>query len=174
MIYDNFFYIGKIVSKFSYKGECLILYDTDSPNDFLTFNFIYILENDNLIKYNITKCKLHKNKFFRIKIEGINSDIEIKKFMNKKIFLPKKLLPKLSGNEFYYHEIIGFAIKNNENEIMGKIISIDDSLKQPIVTIKNLKNQFLIPLHKDIIIKLDRSKKELLLNLAEGLENLNS
>ena len=26
----------------------------------------------------------------------------------------------------------------------------------------------------DIIIKLDRSKKELLLNLAEGLENLNS
>ena len=55
-----------------------------------------------------------------------------------------------------------------------KIISIDDSLKQPIVTIKNIKNQFLIPLHKDIIIKLDRSKKELLLNLAEGLENLNS
>ena len=56
--------------------------------------------------------------------------------MNKKIFLPKKLLPKLSENEFYYHEIIGFVIKNNENEIMGKIISIDDSLKQPIVTIK--------------------------------------
>ena len=173
MIYDNFFYLGKIVSKFSYKGECLILYDTDSPKDFLNINFIYILENDNLIKYNITKCKLHKNKFFRIKIEEVNSDIEIKKFMNKKIFLPKKLLPKLSWNEFYYYEIIVILIKNNENVIIGKIVSIDDTLKQPIVTIKNKKNQFLIPLHKDIIIKLDRPKKELLLNLAEGLENLN-
>ena len=67
MIYDNFFYVGKIVSKFSYKGECLILYDTDSPNDFLTFNFIYILENDNLIKYNITKCKYIKINFFVLK-----------------------------------------------------------------------------------------------------------
>ena len=174
MISDNFFYIGKIVSKFSYKGECLILYDTDSPIDFLMINFLYIQEKDSLIKFNLTKCRLHKKKFFRIKIEEINSDTEIEKFMNKKVFLPKKMLPKLSGNQFYYHEIIGFVLKNNENEIIGKIISIDDSLKQPILTIKNQNNQFLIPLHKDIVIKLDRSKKELILNLVEGLDNLNN
>tara|TARA_B100000963_G_scaffold358751_1_gene384176 strand:- start:14461 stop:14985 length:525 start_codon:yes stop_codon:yes gene_type:complete len=174
MIYDDFFYVGKVVSKFSYKGECLILYDTDSPTDFLMINFIYILENDSLIKYDINKCKLHKNKFFRIKIEDANSDMEIEKFINKKVFLPKKLLPKLSGNAFYYYEIIGFVLKNNDYKTIGKVLSVDDSLKQPIVTIKNKKNQFLIPLHRDIVIKMDRSKQELILNLAEGLDNINN
>ena len=31
--------------------------------------------------------------------------------IGKNVFLPLSTLPKLSGNQFYYHEVIGFEVR---------------------------------------------------------------
>jgi 16S rRNA processing protein RimM len=43
------------------------------------------------------------------------------------------MLPKLSGNKFYFHEVIGFEVEDQRLGIVGKIESINDSTAQPLL-----------------------------------------
>jgi 16S rRNA processing protein RimM len=40
------------------------------------------------------------------------------------------MLPKLTGNKFYFHEVIGFEV---EDLACGKIQSINDTTAQPLL-----------------------------------------
>ena len=44
--------------------------------------------------------------------------------MNCEVYLPLSMLPKLTGNKFYYHEVIGFEIEDQRVGVFGKIVSI--------------------------------------------------
>ena len=79
------------------------------------------------------------------------------------------LLPKLSGNKFYFHEIIGYkAIDTEEGEI-GTIEAVLDGNAQDIFQIKRGKKEILIPIVDDFLLEVNREKKEILLNAPEGL-----
>jgi 16S rRNA processing protein RimM len=40
------------------------------------------------------------------------------------------MLPKLTGNKFYFHEVIGFEVEDKPG-VVGKIESINDTTAQP-------------------------------------------
>jgi 16S rRNA processing protein RimM len=46
-------------------------------------------------------------------------------------------LPKLEGNKFYYHEVIGFEIEDQRLGVLGKIVSINDTTAQPLFEVLN-------------------------------------
>jgi 16S rRNA processing protein RimM len=51
--------------------------------------------------------------------------------MGNDLYLPLKMLPKLSGNKFYFHEVIGFEVEDQRWH-SWKIESINDSTAQPL------------------------------------------
>ena len=116
---ENCFFLGTIVSKYSFKGELLAKVDTDSPKIYQNLKTVLVEKTEGLIPFFITKSNLHKSHLLRIKFEGINTELEAKKILNLKLYLPLNQLPKLKGNKFYYHEIIGFSLLNQNKKKMG-------------------------------------------------------
>jgi 16S rRNA processing protein RimM len=53
--------------------------------------------------------------------------------MGNDIYLPLKMLPKLTGNKFYFHEVIGFEVEDKRLGVVGKIESINDTTAQPLL-----------------------------------------
>ena len=43
---SKFFYLGKIIRKFSFKGELIIFLDTDSPSTYYDLKKVYVKEDD--------------------------------------------------------------------------------------------------------------------------------
>ncbi len=43
---DDFYYVGKITKKFSFRGEVIIFLDTDSPEFYYNIKKFYIKLND--------------------------------------------------------------------------------------------------------------------------------
>ena len=108
---EDCFYLGKIVKKYSFKGEVLLKLDTDQPELYEYLDALFLDINNSLIPYFIEKSQLHKSNLLRLKFEDVSTEIDAEQLLKKEVYLPLALLPKLEGNAFYYHEIIGFTQK---------------------------------------------------------------
>ena len=105
----------------------------------------------------------------KIKFEGVDSEKEAKELLKKDLFLPLDMLPKLEGNQFYYHEVTGFSVIDQFDTKIGTIKTVNDSGPQPLFVIDSNGNEILIPIHDDFIKELDRKSKRIFLDLPEGL-----
>jgi 16S rRNA processing protein RimM len=166
---EDCFYLGKIAKKFSFKGEVLIYLDTDEPEEYHDMESVFVECNNNLIPYFILESSLHKNDFLRVKFEDISSEEEADAIMGNEVYLPLKMLPKLTGNKFYYHEVIGFEIEDKRLGVFGKIVSINDSSAQPLFEVLNGDVEILVPMIDHFLVKIDRDNKKVIMDLPEGL-----
>ena len=87
---ENCFFLGTIVSKYSFKGELLAKVDTDSPKIYQNLKTVLVEKKEGLIPFFITKSNLHKSHLLRIKFEGINTELEAKKNIEFKIIFTFK------------------------------------------------------------------------------------
>jgi 16S rRNA processing protein RimM len=166
---EKCFYLGKIAKKFSFKGEILIFLDTDEPELYDNMESVFINFDKNLIPFFIENSSLHKNDLLRVKFEDVDSEEEADKLINKEIYLPLTSLPKLEGNKFYYHEVIGFEIEDQRVGVFGIIQSINDSSAQPLFEVLNGNVEILIPMIDAFLVKIDRANKKVIMDLPEGL-----
>ncbi len=166
---EDCFYLGKIAKKFSFKGEVLAYLDTDEPELYENLESVFVEFNKNLVPFFIESSSLHKNDFLRIRFEDMNTEEDADAIMNCPIYLPISMLPKLSGNKFYFHEVIGFEIEDKRVGVFGKIVSINDTTAQPLFEVENGAVQLLIPMIDQFLVKIDRPNKKVLMDLPEGL-----
>ena len=166
------FYLGKIVKKYSFKGELLVKLDTDEPEIFKNLESVFISLRNNLIPFFVDSCKLHKSQLLRIKFEDVDSEEDAEALLKSDLYLPLSILPTLSGNKFYYHEVTGFTIIDENFGEVGVIDNINDTGAQELFVIDRDGIEILIPVNDQFIKKVDRDKKQILVNTPEGLIDL--
>jgi 16S rRNA processing protein RimM len=163
------FYLGKIAKKFSFKSEVLLYLDTDEPELYENLESVLVEMNKNLIPFFIENSSLHKNDFLRVKFEEVDSEEEADSIIGCEIYLPLTMLPKLEGNKFYFHEVIGFKVEDKRLGIVGEIVSINDTTAQPLFEVLNNGVEILIPMIDHFLLEIDRKNKKVVMDLPEGL-----
>ncbi|MBS7787156.1 16S rRNA processing protein RimM [Flavobacterium sp. CYK-55] len=166
---EDCFYLGKIAKKFSFKGEVLIYLDTDEPELYENMESVFVELNNHLVPFFIEHSLLHKNDLLRVRFEDVKNEQEADELVGAEVYLPLKMLPKLTGNKFYFHEVIGFTVTDQRLGKVGTIQKILDNTAQPLFQIEHEGQEILIPMVDHFIIKVDRSAKNILLDVPEGL-----
>ena len=166
------FFVGKIVKKYSFKGELLVKLDTDDPEQFLEMESVFVEQHKNLVPFFIEKLSLHKSSLLRVKFEEVTTEHDANAMLGTELYLPLDLLPKLSGNKFYYHEIVGFAVIDENHGPIGTVAGVNDSTPQHLFEIDFNGTEILIPINDQIIKKVDRDTNTLYLEAPDGLIDL--
>lgn len=166
---EDCFYLGKIAKKFSFKGEVLAYLDTDEPELYENLESVFVECNKHLVPFFIETSSFHKNDFLRIRFEDITTEEEAEALLGNDLYLPLSMLPKLSGNKFYFHEVIGFEVEDLRLGIVGTIQSINDSTAQPLFEVLKDDVEILIPMVDHFLVTIDRDNKKVVMNLPEGL-----
>jgi len=142
---EDCFYLGKIVTKYSFKGEVVIKLDTDEPELYKEMESVYVEFGANLVPFFIEKSSLHKGNQLRVQFEDVYSDEAADSILKCGIYLPMDLLPKLEGNKFYFHEVIGFTVVDVNFGKVGTIVHINDKAAQPLFEIDSDGTEIFIP-----------------------------
>ncbi|WP_179021714.1 ribosome maturation factor RimM [Winogradskyella forsetii] len=169
---EECFYLGKIVKKYSFKGELLAKLDTDEPDLYDNLDAIFIDLRGNLVPFFIESSQLHKSNLLRLKFEDVNTEADADALIKTELYLPLDLLPKLEGDKFYFHEVIGFTIKDKNYGKVGVLKGINDSTAQALFEIDRDGIEILIPMNDEFIVKVDRKNKTIEVNTPEGLIDL--
>ncbi|WP_127022332.1 ribosome maturation factor RimM [Flagellimonas beolgyonensis] len=169
---EDCFYLGKVVSKYSFKGEVLVKLDTDEPDIYENMESVFVSLGNNLVPFFIDRCRLHKSNLLRIDFEEVKDEPTADKIIGAELYLPLSMLPPLSGNKFYFHEVIGFTLMDEVHGDIGVIQSINDSASQDLFEVEKEGKQLLIPINDDIITKVDRKNRTIHVKTPEGLVDL--
>jgi len=169
---EDCFYLGKIVTKYSFKGEVVIKLDTDEPELYKNMESVYVDFGNNLVPFFIDKSSLHKGNQLRVQFEDVYSEEEADSILKCGIYLPLDLLPKLDGDKFYFHEVIGFTVIDINFGEVGSIVHINDKAAQPLFEIDREGKEIFIPMIDDFIKKVDRENRQIQVETPEGLIQL--
>ncbi|MGJ8591892.1 MAG: ribosome maturation factor RimM [Aquaticitalea sp.] len=166
------FFVGRIVKKYSFKGELLIKLDTDEPEIYEDMESVFVELRNNLVPFFIESSQLHKSELLRIKFEDVDSEMDADSLLKCDLYLPLEFLPKLEDDKFYYHEIIGFEVQDVNFGKVGVVKSINDSTAQALFEIDRDGIEILIPMNDAFIKKVDKKKKLITVETPEGLIEL--
>lgn len=170
MTKEECYLLGKITKPFGFKGQVVMFLDVDCPDDYAELDSAFIEIKGNLVPY-----------FF--KIENINGNKAVATFEELKpeeaqalvgheMYLPLDMLPKLTGNQFYFHEVVGFRVIDEEHGDIGVIQSIIEYPAQPLFQIDKDGTEILIPVIDPIIKNVNRTLKTIAINAPTGLIDL--
>lgn len=170
---EDCFFLGSITKKHGTSGDVVVYLDTDQPNAYTNLESVLIRRGGDLIPFFISDITPLKEHQFRFTFEEINSIEEAESWIDSELYLPLALLPPLSGKKFYFHEVIGFEVIQNQSESIGLIQEVLDRPTQPILVIKDSNDtEILIPAIDEFIDSIDRPEKKLYIQAPEGLIDL--
>ncbi len=169
---EDCFFVGTVVSKYSFKGEVLLKLDTDEPEQYQSIHTLFLGLDNTIIPYFVVKSSMHKPGLLRIKLEDVTSEEDANMLLKAKAYLPLSELPTLSGNKFYYHEIIGFLVEDKTLGVLGYISGVNEQTAQATLEVDINGKKALIPIVDDIILKVDRNAKTLHVSTPAGLIDL--
>jgi len=169
---EDCFYLGKIVRKHSFKGEVVVKLDTDEPELYQNLESVFIALGNNLVPFFIEESLLQKGNQLRIRFEDVANEDDADAIMGSELYLPLEFLPKLKGNKFYFHEIIGFDIEDVNYGYVGVVKGVNDSSAQPLFEINSNGVDVFIPMIDNFIKKVDRENNKIIVETPEGLIDL--
>jgi 16S rRNA processing protein RimM len=169
MTKDECFYLGQIVSKFSFKGELQIKLDTDEPELYEHLESIFVDYRNKLIPFFVEKSNLQKSNLLRVKLEEVNEEAHADDLLKRDVYLPLSKLPKLDGNKFYYHEVIGYKAVDAAHGEIGTIQFVNDQTMQALFFIDFNGKEIIIPVNDRFIQKVDKDKHIIYFQTPEGL-----
>jgi len=172
MTKEECFYLGRIVSKFSFKGEVLIKLDTDEPETYLEMESVFVDYDNNLVPFFIEKSSLQKSNLLRVKFEEVDTEEDADDLMKCDLYLPLNMLPELDEDQFYYHEIIGYTVEDANYGTVGVLTGVNDTTSQALFEIEKDGKQILIPMNDQFLQKVDKKNKKIFVETPEGLIDL--
>jgi 16S rRNA processing protein RimM len=166
---SDFFYLGKVVKTHGIHGELSGFVDADDPLVYSTLHGVFINTRQGLLPYEFDSLKIEEKGRCLFKLKDIDTIEQAGRFVSREMYLPLNMLPPLTGNNFYFHEVKGYAVIDVVHGNIGVVTGVIESTMQPLLQVEYLGKEILIPLHDDIIINLDRTKKIMKVKTPDGL-----
>ena len=155
MTKEECFYLGRVAKTHGIKGEITIKLDVDDPSAYLGMKYFFLEINKVLTPFFVDKITDSGDKFF-VSVQDVKT-VEAASAL------------KLSGKQFYYHEVKGFVLVDTQKGELGPIHDIIEYPTQAIIQVMKDGKEILIPILEQVIQKVDRKAKKLYVTAPEGL-----
>ena len=169
----NYFNVGKIVNTQGLQGEMRVLSVTDFAEERFKKGAVLALFDDKdqfVMEVEIASHRKGKN-FDIIKFKGLYHINDIEKYKGFSLKIAEENLTDLDEGEFYYYEIIGLDVYEND-QFIGQIKEILQPGANDVCVVKRKgKKDLLLPYIPPVVLNIDIENNRVDVELLEGLDD---
>ncbi|MCJ8498211.1 ribosome maturation factor RimM [Chryseobacterium salipaludis] len=165
---EDCYFLGRITRRHGLQGNVFLKLDTDQPEMYNKLESVFVDINGLLVPFFIAKQSWGKTDTLVISFKNA-TEAMVDQVLSKDVYLPLSTLPELTGNKFYYHEVTGFQILDEDGTHCGTICSVNDQTAQHYFILDLDGKEVIIPIVRDWILEVNREEKTIRMSLPEGL-----
>jgi len=165
----DFLAIGKLRKPFGLRGEMKIEVFTDHLDVLKSGSEVFT--DIELEKRKISTFRKMGNTFV-IHFSGIDNPEIAKTLNNQLVYIESNLLPELDKGSYYYHQLIGLTVEDENGAKLGVLKEILETGANDVYVVFNEENQkeILIPAIKSAVIKIDIESKLIIVKVPKWYE----
>lgn len=163
--------VGKIVNTHGIRGEVRVISLTDFPEERYQKGATLLLFKEGMPPLSLTVAshRRHKN-FDLLTFEGYPNINDVQNFRDGILKVNKEDLANLEEDEYYYHQIIGLTVLDENKQEIGKIKEIlSPGANDVWVVQRKGKKDALIPYIASVVTGIDLDNGVVNIELPEGL-----
>lgn len=156
--------MGRILAPYGVLGWLKIHPDTQEFEGLLDYKTWWVGKDNDWRELAVMNAKIH-NDVLVVKLQGIDDRDAAFAFKGKQIAVPRALLPKLEDDEYYWADLIGLRVKNQQDVDFGNIIDVFATGANDVVVVKSDTGQErLLPYIAQVILAVDLAEKAMLVD----------
>ena len=159
--------LGEVIKTHGLNGEVSISLEVDFPDEYQDLESVFLEQQGKLIPFFIATIQVNGNKAL-VKFEDIETLDDARAIVKSKLYLPLSALPELEEGQYYFHDLVGCEVYE-ENIKLGAIKEVIDLNGNQLIVIHSKGKEVLIPHKDEILTSVDTEAKKVMVNLPEGL-----
>lgn len=153
--------VGKIGSTYGVKGWLKIHTYTEFGDNILKFHPWFLQKNNGpWVSIQIENSRLH-NKGIIVKFPGIDTPEQARLLTGSLIGVTQDQLPPLGKNEYYWSDLIGLTVINQNGQVLGKVSYLMETGSNDVLVVKGEKEHAIPYLLGRYITSIDLTKQEI-------------
>lgn len=161
--------MGRIVAPYGVLGWLKVLPDTETIDSLFDYDTWWIGKEGSWRECIVEAAKIH-NDVLVVKLRGVDDRDAAFACKGQQVAVPRSALPEPDEDEYYWSDLIGLAVKNQQNVEFGVVTEVfetganDVIVVKPLIAEKNEVQERLIPFIADVVLEVDVKAKTMLVN----------
>lgn len=164
----NSIHVGKIVATFGVDGWVILKHSLGKKTNFKDVETIFIeITKAKPIPFFLIKAKSKTTEETYLNIEGILTKEKAHLLVGKQVWLTEEDFRKLAGKQSAI-ALLGYTIMENK-KVIGIVNEVIEQPHQILLSTIIQDKEVYIPIHEDSLQKINHTKKEIEVQLPDGL-----
>lgn len=167
---DDVFSVGLTRKPYGIKGEIIVQFKRAEYAD-LDAEFYFLRIDGIPVPFLIEDFTYTTDETARVKFEDLNDEKMASQYSNMEVLVDRSLIDTNHDNDSNggWITFIGYSIINQNDELVGTIIEVDESTINVLLILEKDGEELLIPATEDFVLNLNFDDKIIKMNLPEGL-----
>ena len=168
--------MGRVVAPYGVYGWLKVIPDTEAIDGLFDYDTWWLGKGDDWREMVVETAKLH-NDVIVVKLEGIDDRDAAFACKGKQIAVPRDQLPEPETNEYYWSDLIGLRVKNQQGVDFGLIEDVFETGANDVLVVKpevikseankDKPQERLLPFIASVVLEVDLKAKTMLVDWDE-------
>jgi 16S rRNA processing protein RimM len=168
--------VGRVARAHGNKGQVIVNPETDfAQARFAVGNELVVeeVQRGRTMTRRITAVRFHGGRPI-IALAGVDTMNDAEALAGAELKMPGDALGALPANTFYRHDLVGCEVKDTAGRLVGTVTDVQGPRERSLLVLGTGRDEVMIPMVDGIIVQVDPAGRQIVVELPEGLIELNS
>ena len=172
MAYNSDILLGRITKVSGYEGAVTIRLEKVFFENIPQIESVFLEIEGRPVPFFISELEYSGADILKLTFTGYNSFDKIGEFTGCRVFLTTRLKGNSKIKDI--HNLTGYQVFTSGETLIGVVHEIIKNPGQLLLSVNSAGNkEILIPLHEDFIVSIDKKTKTIIMDIPEGLTEIN-
>ncbi|WP_308417142.1 ribosome maturation factor RimM [Deefgea rivuli] len=148
---DDLVSMGYVNGPFGIQGWISLVADTENADSLLNYPVWWLGRNGVWRAYKVVDSHMQPKKL-GAKLEGVNDRDAAFALKGSEVFIPRSSMPPAAEGEYYWADLIGLEVFNQQDERLGVIDKLFETGANDVIVVKDETTERLVPFVGHVVL----------------------